>query len=537
MKWKKYQNRVKQLCFAAGMLAAGMISGSPQEAEAVEVTEGNFVFEADYYNYTASLKEYTGEDLQVIVPSTVDGCTVTRIDDQAFYDYWNPNNMESIILPGTIKEIGGSAFRNCKEIKTIEIPSSVSTIEGGAFMDCTSLEKIVLPDSVISLGNAVFRGCSSLSQVTLPDSMEKLNESLLEGCSSLENITIPSSVKELSYRVFRNCTALKTITIPDSVTSMGSEVFNGCGSLEKIVIPSSVQAIRYDSFEGCSSLSQLVIPGSVSTIESGAFSGCVSLNTVLLPSSVNEIGNNAFGKCTNLKKVVILGNPRIVSSFPQNAEIVIYGIKGSQTEDYCKGAGIHFTGFEAPVLAEAAQKGKGISLQWSGVSNAKSYAVYRRDSSSDVYTLAGTANGLSYQDTNVKSGTTYYYMVGVTYDFEGVTLEDVRSGSKAVYYEYVSKPQKAPVIKLRKDGYRLTVKIKKQKVQYFQLQYSTSRKFPAASTQTLAYSGDSTSAVIYKSNFLLKKKYYIRVRAYNKDSKSNAYYGKWSQVKNFKFQK
>ncbi len=536
MKWKKYQNRVKQLCFAAGMLAAGVICGSPQEAEAVEVTEGNFVFEADYYNYTASLKEYTGEDLQVIVPSTVDGCTVTRIDESAFYDYWHPENIESVILPGTIKEIGENAFRECK-IKTIEIPSSVSTIEEEAFMDCTSLEKIVLPDSVTSLGESVFRGCSSLTQIELSDSLTKLDDSLFQGCSSLVNITIPSSVTELHYSIFKNCKALKTITIPDSVTSMDSEAFTGCESLEEIVIPSSIQTIPYESFAGCSSLSRLVISGSVSNIESYAFSGCASLNTVLLPSSVEQIGGYAFQKCSNLKKVFILGNPEINSSFPQNAEIVIYGIKGSQTEDYCKGAGIHFTGFEAPVLAEAAQKGKGISLQWSGVSNAKSYAVYRRDSSSDVYTLAGTANGLSYQDTNVKSGTTYYYMVGVTYDFEGVTLEDVRSGSKAVYYEYVSKPQKAPVIKLRKDGYRLTVKIKKQKVQYFQLQYSTSRKFPQASTQTLAYSGDSTSAVIYKSNFLLKKKYYIRVRAYNKDSKSNAYYGKWSQVKNFKFQK
>lgn len=537
MKLKKYRNRVKKLCFVAGMLAAGVFYGSSHEAEAVEITEGNFVFEVDYYNYTASLEEYTGEDLQVIVPSTVDGCTVTRIDNKAFYDYWNPKNMECIILPGTIKEIGESAFRRCKEMKTLEIPSSVVTIEDNAFMECVSLEKIVVPDSVTSFGESVFEGCSSLSQVKLPDSMTELNESLFRGCSSLENITIPSSVKELSYRLFRDCTALKTIKIPESVTYMGSEVFYGCESLEKIVIPSSVQTIKYDSFEGCSSLSQLVISGSVSTIESGAFSGCVSLNTVLLPSSVNQIGSNAFSGCTNLEKVFILGNPGINSAFPQNAKIVIYGIKGSKTEDYCKGAGIHFTGFEAPVLTDVKQEGKGISLQWSGVSNAKSYAVYRRDSSSDVYTLAGTAKGLSYQDTNVTSGTTYYYMVGVTYDFEGMTLEDVKSESKTIFYEYVSKPQKAPVIKLRKDGYRLTVKIKKQNVQYFELQYSTSRKFPAASTQTLTYSGDSTSAVIYKSNFLLKKKYYIRVRAYNKDSKSNAYYGKWSQVKNFKFKK
>ncbi|GBU22228.1 N-acetylmuramoyl-L-alanine amidase [Fibrobacteres bacterium R8-0-B4] len=52
-----------------------------------------------------------------------------------------------------------------------------------------------------------------------------------------------------------------------------------------------------------------------------------------------------------------------------------------------------------------------ISINWSPVSGAAGYRVYRSTSSSGNYTLVGTPSSASYTDNNLSSGTTYYYKV------------------------------------------------------------------------------------------------------------------------------
>lgn len=86
--------------------------------------------------------------------------------------------------------------------------------------------------------------------------------------------------------------------------------------------------------------------------------------------------------------------------------------------------------------------------------------------------------------------------------------------------------KKAALNTIKKNYNGIEIKLKKQKVDGYQIQYSTSKKFKKKNTKNI---------VVKKPNCIIKnlknnKKYYFRVRCYKKVSKSKVY-SKWSKIK------
>jgi hypothetical protein len=48
----------------------------------------------------------------------------------------------SVVIPSSVKVIGGYAFSHCSSLASVVIPSSVTKIAGYAFCDCESLESV-----------------------------------------------------------------------------------------------------------------------------------------------------------------------------------------------------------------------------------------------------------------------------------------------------------------------------------------------------------------------------------------------------------
>ena len=78
---------------------------------------------------------------------------ITHIPDNLFK---GANNLEMIIIPNTVVEIGNSAFEYTN-LHEIIIPDSVTEIGDWAFANNTSLINIVIPRSVINIGENAFR--------------------------------------------------------------------------------------------------------------------------------------------------------------------------------------------------------------------------------------------------------------------------------------------------------------------------------------------------------------------------------------------
>lgn len=176
------------------------------------------------------------------------------------YRYSEENNAYvkgDIVIPSTVKydginytvnSIGPGAFSYCNNLQSVVIPTSVREIGASAFSYCKNLQSIVVPSSVTGIGSSAFQGCTALKELVLPEGITALRDYLLEGCQSLESFNIPATVKEIGSRAFASCWNLKSINIPDGVERIGSYLFAGSYMLRSITIPKSVVTIAANAF-------------------------------------------------------------------------------------------------------------------------------------------------------------------------------------------------------------------------------------------------------------------------------------------------
>lgn len=69
---------------------------------------------------------------------------------------WEQEDLKSVELPDTLKEIGSCAFEGCTKLQQIQLPGSIEKIGSYAFYECTKLQQIKLPNSVKKIGEDAF---------------------------------------------------------------------------------------------------------------------------------------------------------------------------------------------------------------------------------------------------------------------------------------------------------------------------------------------------------------------------------------------
>lgn len=308
------------------MLMCLLVFMLPVLAKAEEKTEGNWKYKVNEDQMTVTVTKYLESEKSVNIPAILGGKKVVRI----WYECFSHNDeIEEVVIPEGVSNIGSYAFSNCENLKKIIIPESVNNIESSAFEDCRSLESVTIPREVTVLENNVFKGCRSLESVTIPGKVTVLEESAFEKCTSLEDVIISEGVTTLESKAFLDCINLKKIEIPESVTTIESEVFENTPWLEnqlsekqyviinnkillkananecigKIVIPDGIISISGEAFLSCHDLSEIELPESVDSIGDAAFAYCGKLQKIKLPENLVDIGISVFRYCRELDNV------------------------------------------------------------------------------------------------------------------------------------------------------------------------------------------------------------------------------------------
>ena len=163
---------------------------------------------------------------------TIRNCTVydgARVI--APFAFAKHQELRSVIIPGSVIEIGASAFDTCPMLSSVSILDGVKVIGNAAFHRCRALEGIVIPDSVTLIDQNAFYECDMLQSVTLGRGITELSGNCYKGCICLTEINIPDTVTRIDVGVFRGCTALTEIVIPSSVTYISAMAFDGCDNL------------------------------------------------------------------------------------------------------------------------------------------------------------------------------------------------------------------------------------------------------------------------------------------------------------------
>ena len=167
--------------------------------------EEEYVFVLNYDKTGYKLSDigpaYKGGD--VVIPSTYRGLPVVELEMYAFGNC--KDNLTSVTIPGSVKEIGMKAFAKQDNLETVIINGS-TIIDVQAFYLCPKLKTVVINEGT----EYIYAGAFSM-------------------CFSLESVTIADTVTKILGDVFANCTKLKTITIPASVEIIGGGCFVGSG--------------------------------------------------------------------------------------------------------------------------------------------------------------------------------------------------------------------------------------------------------------------------------------------------------------------
>ena len=328
----------------------------------------------------ADYMTYLGDDTDIVIPSVIDGYTITEISQNAFYGYFQ---LETIVIPDTVETIGDCAFSYCDALTEINIPSSVLMIGSEAFVGDYELNLITLPDNglftistsfyetgyfndpanwvddTLCIGNyliqaspdatsvtvpsnvkyavaGAFLGCENMQSVTLPSNLEKLMYAAFYGCTALESVEIPASVTAIEMETFTECASLESVILHDGLESIGEGAFTDCVSLESIDIPDTVTQIGERAFVGCQNLAAATLSDSLESLEFGTFANCSSLDDVVIPVSVSYIGDSVFLQCQALSEITILNPNTTISdgAFSYSPITKVHGYFDSTAEQY-----------------------------------------------------------------------------------------------------------------------------------------------------------------------------------------------------------
>lgn len=271
---------------------------------------------------------YIFDNKSIIIPSILDGQTVTEIGSAEYYNsgVFEGKRITKVVLPNTLQYIGDRLFKD-NDITELKIPSSVLTIGYEAFE-----------------GNGV-------STVTFEEGsrLEFINDGAFEN-NLITNFYISSSIIEIGENAFRN-NILSTIIFDDNCVLENIEkgTFYG-NNIDNLIIPLSIKNIYDNAFYG-NNIESLIIPSSVKSIYNNAFdsNNIVSL-TFEADSQLSYIGEGAFK-----------GN--VISSFilPVSNNFTHWWGESNSLKDYIKwwseadtkiSAGSEVTDFESIYFAD-----------------------------------------------------------------------------------------------------------------------------------------------------------------------------------------
>lgn len=194
------------------------------------------------------IKAYLGNETNLTVPETINGITPTELGENIFKN----SNIESIVLPDTVRTIGNNAFYSTS-LKSITA-NGVLEILSHSFYGCEQLSEINFP-KLKYIGKEALFGCKLLTQDFELPLLEWIDEKGLAG-TYFNSIKLPYCT-QIGVNAFDSCMAEEIIL--NSTTTAGNFAFQNCSNLKNLYVP-KLTGLGDNSLSGCTSLEMIFAP-------------------------------------------------------------------------------------------------------------------------------------------------------------------------------------------------------------------------------------------------------------------------------------
>lgn len=299
------RTRIRTVAYYAD---GGYYSDEVEATPRIQHTDSDENFEIDN---DGIIKRYTGNVLDLFVPETINGVTVTGFDKGAF------NAVIGLTLPETVTEIPVSAFAKNSTIEFVR-GEGIVTVKSGAFSqsnimcvefpvaECIQDQAFNLaakfcvgyfPNVKIIEGDAF--SYSRIISFYGPE-VQEIDDSAFGQCSRLEKVYFPQCtiINEIwgNNGVFDSCSRLASVEMP-LITNLTAYALNDTAIL-KADFP-YIKTIEEKAFYNCFELEYVNMPALL-TVPKQAF-GSYGVNPIAKPrffrfDSVTQIEKDAFGK-------------------------------------------------------------------------------------------------------------------------------------------------------------------------------------------------------------------------------------------------
>jgi len=170
------------------------------EVEEIHLTAKEAVamgFSFRKWSKSVRITNYHGTAENLIIPTTIDGVTITKINARAFCQN---QTIKKLQIPATVRKIGEVAFMRTK-IESCLIADGLTEIPKGAFFYCLNLSEVHLPKTLRKIEICAFQHCPRLKSIEFPECCAIGQYAFWN--SGLETFTI-SDMRGIQGDVFRN---------------------------------------------------------------------------------------------------------------------------------------------------------------------------------------------------------------------------------------------------------------------------------------------------------------------------------------------
>ena len=152
---------------------------------------------------TATITKYLGSDYKIVIPSELDGHTVTKLgnDSELFEEYMGQHRLSSITIPDSILDVSYKPFYYCDKLTSLVVSPNhptLATIDGVLFSkqerklvyypQGRNTEKYDIPQGIQIIGQCAFSNSVKLKDIAIPDSVISIEDSAFSFCTNLAKI-------------------------------------------------------------------------------------------------------------------------------------------------------------------------------------------------------------------------------------------------------------------------------------------------------------------------------------------------------------